>query len=149
MIFEQRLVKADGKLFFDDVLAFHVLVEDANFLLADNGYLIAERMKFAGHTNPNTFFESYMLQMSTVDGQSSYWGRERCTIHLNIFRGLSLHHHPQLLQSLPAKLQADLERRPDFVALNSEIESLSAKAMAATTDNERQQAQGRRNELYW
>src|SRR5947207_14325149 len=111
-----------------------VLGEDANHLFVDSGYSIAERMKFAGHTNPNTFFESYMLQMSTVDGQSSYWGRERRTIHLNVFRGLSLHHHPQLLQSLPAKLQADLERRPDFVALNSEIESLSAKAMAAITD---------------
>ncbi|KAI9774214.1 MAG: hypothetical protein M1839_001760 [Geoglossum umbratile] len=88
--------------------------------------------------------------MSTVDGQSSYWGRERRTIHIDVFRGVSLHHHhPQLLQSLPAKLQADLEHRPGFVALNTEIESLSAKATVATTDDERKQARDRRNELYW
>ena len=67
----------------------------------------------------------------------------------NVFCGLSLHHHPQLLQSLPAKLQADLKRQPDFVALNSEIESLSMKTMAATMDDERQQVQDHRNELYW
>src|SRR5947207_6974434 len=121
-----------------------VLGEDANHLFVDSGYSIAERMKFAGHTNPNTFFESYMPQMSTIDGQSSYWGRERRTIHLQGFRGLSLHHHPQLLQSLPAKVQDDLERRPDFVALNNEIQSLSVKAMANAKDDERQQAQARR-----
>ena len=130
-------------------LALYVLVENVNLLLADNGYSIAERMKFAGHTNPNTFSESYMPQMSTVDGQSSCWGRKRRTIYLNVFRGLSLHYHPQLLQSLPAKLQADLECRADFVTLNSEIESLGTKAMIATTDDEGQQAQDRRNELYW
>jgi hypothetical protein len=40
-------------------------------------------------------------------------------------------------------------RRPDFVALNSEIESPNMKAMVVTTDDKRQQAQDRRNELYW
>ncbi|KAI9773770.1 MAG: hypothetical protein M1839_002003 [Geoglossum umbratile] len=101
------------------------------------------------HPDRDTFSESYMPQMSTVDGQSSYWGRKRRTIHLNVFRGLSLHYHPQLLQSLPAKLQADFECRTDFVTFNSEIESLATKAVIATADDERQQAQDRRNELYW
>ena len=90
----------------------------------DNGYSAAERMKFAGHNNADTFFGSYMPQLSTVDGISSYWNRKRRTIHLEGFRGLSLHHHPQMLQSLPAKVEADLEADIDFVTINKQLESL-------------------------
>ena len=65
-------------------------------------------MKFAGHENSDTFFGSYMPQISTVDGQSSYWGKARRTVYLEGFRGLSLQHHPQMLQSLPAKVETNL-----------------------------------------
>ncbi|KAI9776699.1 MAG: hypothetical protein M1839_009426 [Geoglossum umbratile] len=144
--FSSRLVGLGHRAGYRENITVHDIRREALIKADDNGYSIAERMKFGGHKNPNTFSESYMSQMSTVDGQSSYWGRERRTIHIDIFRGLSLHHHPQLFQSLPAKLQADLESRPDFVALNNEIESLSAKAI---TDDEQRRAQERRSELYW
>ncbi|KAH0541585.1 hypothetical protein FGG08_003933 [Glutinoglossum americanum] len=144
--FSSRLTGLGHRAGYRENIMVHDIRREALIKADDNGYSIAERMKFAGHKNPDTFSESYMSQMSTVDGQSSYWGCERRTIHIDIFRGLSLHHHPQLLQSLPAKLQADLESRPDFVALNSEIESLSAKA---TTADEQQRARDRRSELYW
>ncbi|KAI9859031.1 MAG: hypothetical protein M1813_007159 [Trichoglossum hirsutum] len=147
--FSKRLVELGHRAGYRENITVHDIRAETLVKADNNGYSIAERMKFAGHTNSNTFSKSYMPQMSTVDGQSSYWRYKRRTIHLNVFRRLSLHYHPQLLQSLPAKLQADLKSRPDFVALNSEIESLSVKAMAATTDDEQRQAQDHRNELYW
>ena len=112
----------------------------------DNGYSVAERMKFAGHNNPDTFLGSYMPQISTVDGISSYWNRKRRTVHLEGFRGLSLHHHPQMLQSLPAKVEADLESRVEFIAINQEIEALGEKLRRFSSDDK---SWSRREELYW
>ena len=115
----------------------------------DNGYSIAERMKFGGHNNPNTFFGSYAPELSTVDGMASYWNKKRRTVHLEGFRGLSLHHHPQLLQSLPAKVEADLENCADFVTISDEIESLGERLRKVTMEDESQQIRARREELYW
>lgn len=114
----------------------------------DNGYSIAERMKFAGHNNADTFFGSYMPQLSTVDGISSYWNRKRRTVHLEGFRGLSLHHHPQMLQSLPAKVEADLEASADFIAINKELESLKENLRSSSLEEECQPDRARRVELY-
>lgn len=106
-------------------------------------------MKFGGHNNADTFFGSYMPQLSTVDGISSYWGRQGRTVHLEGFRGLSLHCHPQMWQSLPAKVEADLETRPDFVAINREIEALKGQLGCILTGDESRSNQARREELYW
>lgn len=57
-------------------------------------------------------------------------------------RGMSLHHYPQLLQSLPGKVQDDIERQPEDVALDKEIEGLS-------TGHETKQDRARWEELYW
>ncbi len=114
----------------------------------DNGYSIAERMKFAGHFDPNTFVTSYMSQLSTVDGQGSFFGQELRRDHLEDFRGLSLHRHPQLWQSLPAKHRFELERRPEFIAVDKEIETLAWKLENASDAEETQPYQVRRQELY-
>ena len=106
-------------------------------------------MKFAGHNNADTFFGSYMPQLSTVDGISSYWNRKRRTVHLEGFRGLSLHCYPQMLQSLPAKVEADLEMRADFIAISQEIDALKEKLTQIPVKNESQLDRARREELYW
>lgn len=100
-------------------------------------------MKFAGHNNPDTFFGSYAPELSTVDGMASYWNKERRTVHLEGFRGLLLHHHPQLLQSLPAKVEADLDNCPDFISVSKEIEMLGEKLRGITTEDEAQPAWAR------
>jgi len=115
----------------------------------DNGYSIAERMKFAGHNNADTFFGSYAPELSTVDGMASYWNKKRRTVYLEGFRGLSLHHHPQLLQSLPVKVEANLDNCADFVSINKEIEILGEKLRGITLEDEAQPARARREELYW
>ena len=38
----------------------------------DNGYSITERIKFAGHNNADTFFNSYAPELSTVNRIASY-----------------------------------------------------------------------------
>jgi hypothetical protein len=51
----------------------------------DNDYSVAERIKFSGHSNPNIFFNSYMSQLSAVDGQASFLGEELCRDHIGDF----------------------------------------------------------------
>lgn len=93
-------------------------------------------MKFAGHNNADTFFGSYAPELSTVDGMASYWNKKRRTVHLEGFRGLSLHHHPQLLQSLPAKVEADLDNCSEFISVNKEIEMLGEKFRGIKIEDE-------------
>ena len=95
-------------------------------------------MKFAGHNNVDTFFGSYAPELSTVDGMASYWNKKRRTVHLEGFRGLSLHYYPQLLQSLPAKVEADLDNYSEFISVNQEIEMLGEKLRAIKREDEAQ-----------
>ena len=114
----------------------------------DSSCSICQRMRFAGQSNPSTFFQSYMSQLSTVDGQGSYFGTGLRRDHLEDFRGLSLHRHPQLWQSLPAKHQFELERRPDFIALDEEIETLNRKIQNLAYTEDTQPLHARRRDLY-
>jgi hypothetical protein len=86
--------------------------------------------------------------MSTVDGAASYWGLKRRTIYFEAFRGMSLQWHPQMEQSLPAKVQYDLAQRPDFVALSKEIKDLGEKLKDLIVEDEIKTTRGRRDELY-
>jgi hypothetical protein len=104
-------------------------------------------MKFAGQNNPNTFLGFYMSQISTVDGQNSFLGKEIRRDYIEDLRGMSLRRHPQLWQSLPAKLQYELEQRPDFIEIEEEMESLAKVIKAAGPENS-QKDQARRRELY-
>ena len=105
-------------------------------------------MKFGGHRNPNTFLNSYMAHISTVDGQPSFLGQTLRRDHIEDFRGMALHRHPQLWQFLPSKMQYELERRPDFAALEEEIETLSEKIEMSQTEDDSRLDRTRRQELY-
>ena len=54
-----------------------------------------------------------------------------------------------MLQSLPAKVEADLEMREDFIAIEQEIEALRKKLRRVSTKDESQSDRARREELYW
>ena len=92
---------------------------------------------------------SYTPELNTVDGMVSYWNKNRRTVHLEGFRGLSLHHHPQLLQSLPAKVEADFDNCSDFISVNQEIEMLGEKLRSIKTEDKAQFVRVRWEELYW
>jgi hypothetical protein len=139
------LVKADGKF-----ASQSAIIPSLSLILGlDHGYSTSQKMKFAGHIDPRTFQVHYAHQMSTIDGQSALWDKERRNIPFEAFRGLSLHHYPQLPQSLPAKVRDDLEHRDDFIALNKEIAALGENLRLVTTAAEGKQANARRKELYW
>lgn len=116
--------------------------------IEDNNYSIVERMKFVDHNNADTFFGSYAPELSTVDEMTSYWNKKRRIVHLEEFRELSLHHHSQLLQSLFAKVKADLNNCVDFVFINKEIETLKKKLREITVEEKDQRARARREKLY-
>ncbi|KAJ4502326.1 hypothetical protein HRR76_005404 [Exophiala dermatitidis] len=147
--FSSGLVGLGHRAGYEENIRVHDFRREVLVKADDNGYSIAERMKFAGHENSDTFFGSYMPQISTVDGQASYWGKARRTVYLEGFRGLSLQHHPQMLQSLPAKVEANLKERADFIVLNEEIESLGERIRRLPVEHDSQRERTRREELYW
>ncbi|RHZ51665.1 uncharacterized protein CDV56_103977 [Aspergillus thermomutatus] len=147
--FNNRSVHRGHRAGYEANITMHAVRREALVKADDHGYSTAERMKFAGHGNSKTFFGSYMPPISTVDGQSSYWNRPRRTDFLEGFRGLSLTYHPQMLRSLPAKVEADLQERSVFVTIDQEIKSLGEKIRALGSEREDRQERTRREELYW
>jgi hypothetical protein len=89
-----------------------------------------------------------MSQLSTVDGQGSFFEQGLRKDHLEDFRGLSLHRHPRLWQSLPAKQQFEFDCRPDILALDEEIETLTPEIQACGYANDTQSHRARRRDLY-
>jgi hypothetical protein len=112
-----------------------------------NGYSEAERKKFAGH-RCDIFLPAYAASMSTIDGAASYWGLKPRTIYFEAFRGMSLQWHPQMEQSLPAKVQDDLAQRPDFIALSNKIKELGEKLKGPTSEDDIKNIHRHRDELY-
>ena len=105
-------------------------------------------MVFAGHRNPRTFRSNYTAPMSTVDGQGSFLGTELRKDLFEIFRSMTKRRNPQLWQSLPAKEQDNLEQRADFVEINDRINSLTKDIRRTNAEDEKQELQARRQELY-
>ncbi|MCJ1384090.1 hypothetical protein MMC17_007206, partial [Xylographa soralifera] len=54
-----------------------------------------------------------------------------------------------MLQSLPAKVEADLEIRADFIAISQEIDALKDKLKQVPVNDESQLDRAKREELYW
>ncbi|TAQ89768.1 hypothetical protein B7494_g1911 [Chlorociboria aeruginascens] len=93
-------------------------------------------------------FQTYYMAEGSVDRQNSFLNQPLRKDHIKSFRGITPQYNPELWQSLPAQMQYELEHRPDFVALEEEIEDL-AEEMKKTTDKEaNQELQTRQNKLY-
>ncbi len=103
-------------------------------------------MKFAGQSGPEVFRGFYMAEGS-VDGQNSFLNQPLRKDHVESFRGMSLQCNPELWQSLPAQMQYELERRPDFVALEEQIEDLTEEIKMADEEAS-QELQARRHKLH-
>jgi hypothetical protein len=117
-------------------------------LFAEDGYEETEIMKFSGHSDRDVRREAYATSL-LVDGQASYWNKERDTELMESFRGMSLQWHPSMIHSLPAKVQDDLRHRSDFVARHEEIKSLGEKLKELTVEAEVEAAKTRQQELRW
>jgi hypothetical protein len=117
-------------------------------LFAEDGYEETEIMKFSGYSDRDVRREAYTTSL-LVDGQASYWNKERDAELMDSFRGMSLQWHPSMIHSLPAKVQDDLRRRSDFVARHEEIKSLGEKLNGLTVEAEVGAAKKRQQELRW
>ena len=115
-------------------------------LFAEDGYEETEIMKFSGHSDRDVRREAYATSL-LVDGQASYWNKERDTELMDSFRGMSLQWHPSMIHSLLAKVQDDLRHRSDFVARHEEIKSLGEKLKGLTVEAEVEAAKKRQQEL--
>ncbi|KAJ4322073.1 hypothetical protein N0V84_005011 [Fusarium piperis] len=80
----------------------------------------ATRMVYAGHTDPNTLPTHY-LPRNGADGQAAYFGQERRTLVLDLFRGLTIPRNPRLWQCLPAKQQYECDTSPEIVRINQQL----------------------------
>lgn len=65
-----------------------------------------------------------------------------------VFRGMFLQWSPQMEQSLPAKVMANLAQRPDFVALSEEILGLGEKLKLLVEKDEIKALCNHRDEVY-
>ena len=103
-------------------------------------------MKFSGQSGPEVFRNFYMAEGS-VDGQNSFLNQPLRRDHLESFRGMSMQCDPELWQALPAQMQYELERRPDFVALEEQIDDLTEEIKTADEEASRE-LQARRHKLH-
>ncbi|KAH8797645.1 hypothetical protein F5884DRAFT_874658, partial [Xylogone sp. PMI_703] len=144
--YHRRKVELGHRAGYETNITTFAARREAQVRVEDDGYGESARMIFAGHNDRDVFRRSYASSLA-VDGMASYWKKRRDTELIESFRGMSLQWHPSLIQSLPAKVQDDLRRQPDFIALSEELKSLGEKVKDLTTESEIQLTQMRRAEL--
>jgi hypothetical protein len=103
-------------------------------------------MKFSGQLGADVFRKYYMAEGS-VDGQNSFLNQPLRRDYLESFRRMSMQCNPKLWQELPAQMQYELERRPDFVALEEQIDDLTKEIKTADEEASRE-LQARRHKLH-
>jgi hypothetical protein len=134
----EALVKANGKALI------LLKLQPANRSLA-RGYSSAETSKFGGHL-PGVFQTFYMAEGS-VDGQNSFLNRPLRTDFIEDMRGISLQYNPELWQSLPAKMQHELQQRQDFITIQEKLANLNDN-IAGTDEETRREFRAQRKALY-
>lgn len=85
-------------------------------------------MKHGGHKDPRTFGENYQPNNAGTDLQGGYFDGKLRSIVSDRFRGLTLHRNPELLQTLPARKQYELQHTLEFATLEDKIEALAPKS---------------------
>jgi len=117
-------------------------------LAPENGYSNDELLKFAAHTNQTTRTRDYISSICSVDGQGSFHGTELRRDTAEDFRSATVRRNPELLLSLPAKAQDELQERPDYVEVVNALESLTRQINAATSMADIDSLKSQRTELY-
>ena len=97
-------------------------------------------MKHSRYKDPRTFGENYQPNNAGTDLQGGYFDGKLRSIVSDRFQGLTLHRNPELLQTLPARKQYELENTPEYTTLEDEIEALAPKAKTDQPINERRGA---------
>ncbi|EEP78591.1 predicted protein [Uncinocarpus reesii 1704] len=107
--FTHQLPALGRRAGYNENIRTHDIRAEALVKADENGYSPDQRMQFGGHSDPRIFFNDYMSSVSSVQGVGNILNltlRDDISQH---FRGLLMRRHPQMWQSLPAKLRQDLE----------------------------------------
>ncbi|KAG9242200.1 hypothetical protein BJ878DRAFT_544482 [Calycina marina] len=142
-----RDVKLGHRAGFPVNLTGHCKRREALVKAETNGYSEDARKQFAGH-RCDIFLPGYASSISTIDGAASWWGTRPRGFMFEVFRGMSLQWSPQMEQSLPAKVTADLAQRTDFVALSEELMELGEKLKLVVEEDEIKALCDHRDEVY-
>lgn len=105
-------------------------------------------MKFAGHTNRDTYGKFYAHPLSEVDGLATYLGIASRHEHIQNRRGMGMYQNPQLLQSLPAKAEFEFQDRTDIRALDKTMDSLSSQLSTINNHEEKRKIQLEQDRAY-
>ncbi|PSN60122.1 hypothetical protein BS50DRAFT_507169, partial [Corynespora cassiicola Philippines] len=129
----EALIKADGKRRMGPRYA---------------GYSLSTIKKFASQVTDSTLGRHYLHDMSNVDGAATFLGLRKKTDLTANFRSVSMGRNPDLLLTLPASMQHDLEMREDYSSLWKEIDSLDSQIRDAESSKISQELRTRQSELY-
>uniref|UniRef100_A0A093VU63 Virulence plasmid integrase pGP8-D n=1 Tax=Talaromyces marneffei PM1 TaxID=1077442 RepID=A0A093VU63_TALMA len=122
---------------------------------ADRNGTENDRMKLAGHRDPNQFRRSYAHPLSDIDGQASYLGIRDRRGHITNRRGMEIHKNQVTWETLPALREFEFEERKDVAALQDEIDRLKERSrveqdvgMIRDIDRERRRLERQKKLLY-
>ena len=104
-------------------------------------------MKHGGHQHAGTHRNHYQPNNPGTDGQNAYLGGQLRTLVADLFRGMTVPHNPNLLQTLPAEQEYEIETSSEFVALDGELQELTAEPPSEEREQRRRKLYTRRHKL--
>ncbi|KAK0721562.1 hypothetical protein B0T26DRAFT_739088 [Lasiosphaeria miniovina] len=126
----------------------HSMRREALILATANGYSDRELINFAAHTNKMTLTRDYLSSITVVDGLASFLKLPLRSDQAEDFRSMTANRNPELLQSLPAKVQDELRQREDYIAITKKIEDLALEMSSARNGTVARELKSERGQLY-
>lgn len=114
---------------------------------ADKIYSTAQRMRHAGHRDARTYDQHYAPQNPGTDGQAAYLGDTPRELVNNLLRSMNLARNPELWQSLPAEKQHEVEERPEFRAIETELAMLALKEDEPSSRDQRRKLNAQKRKI--
>ncbi|KAM7212780.1 Protein of unknown function (DUF3435) domain containing protein [Rhypophila decipiens] len=146
--FNTQLAGLSDRAGLQERVQVHSGRREAILKATENGYSNDELLKFAAHTNQVTRTRDYISSICSVDGQGSFLGTELRRDTAEDFRSATVRRNPELLLSLPAKEQDELQGRRDYVDVVDAIESLTRQINALSSMAAIDSLKSQRAELY-
>jgi hypothetical protein len=104
-------------------------------------------MKHGGHLNPGTHGKYYQPNNPGTDGQNAYLGGKLRTLVADLFRSITVPHNPHLWQTLPAEKKYEMERSPEFVALDGQLRDVNAETPSEERERRRRKVYAGKHKL--
>ncbi len=104
--------------------------------------------QFAAQRNLKTLVGHYLHTLTTIDGAACYLGIEPRNDLTQDFRTATMKRNPDLRQSLPSKMQEELQSRRDYVAVTQLIQNLNLQIKATVDQESLDRLKGERSKAY-